>query len=324
MSFTSILVTGASGFIGTSLIEHLSESPNYNLAAAVRRPISLPPNVRAEPIKDIDGNTDWTRPLAHAEVIVHLAARVHVMAEAAIDPLHEYRLVNVEGTLNLARQASRAGVRRFIFISSIKVNGERTSPGQVFTADDTPAPIDPYGISKLEAEQGLLELAKSTTMEIVIIRPVLIYGPGVKANFLNVMRWVQTGLPLPLGTVQNKRSFLAMANLVDFIETCITHPKAANQIFLVSDGEDISIAELLKKLGTSLNRPAKLISVPIWLLWSGAVIVRKKHVAQRLLESLRVDIQKNQRLLGWHPPVSLTAALDETVKSFLEIHRREN
>lgn len=324
MSVTSILVTGASGFIGTSLVEHLSKSPNYYLTAAVRSPLPLPPNVRVEPIKGIDGTTDWTSSLAHVQVIVHLAARVHVMAEAAVDPLHEYRLVNVEGTLNLARQASRAGVRRFIFVSSIKVNGERTLAGQVFTADDTPAPIDPYGVSKLEAEQGLLELAKSTTMEIVIIRPVLIYGPGVKANFLNMMRLVQTGYPLPLGAVQNKRSFVAMANLVDFIETCITHPKAANQIFLVSDGEDLSIAELLEKLGTSLNRPAKLISVPLWLLWSGAIIVRKRDIAQRLLESLRVDIKKNHHLLGWQPPVSLTTALDETAKSFLKVNRREN
>lgn len=282
----------------------------------------MPPDVRVEPIEGIDGTTDWTCPLAHAQVVVHLAARVHVMSEASVDPLHEYRLVNVEGTLNLARQASRAGVKRFIFISSIKVNGERTSPGQVFTADDTPAPIDPYGVSKFEAEQGLLELAQSSTMEIVIIRPVLIYGPGVKANFLNMMHWVRAGYPLPLGAVENKRSFVAMANLVDFIETCITHPNAANQIFLVSDGEDLSIAELLKKLGTSLDRPAKLISVPLWLLWSGAVIVRKKDIAQRLLESLRVDIKKNHRLLGWQPPVSVTTALDATAKSFLGVNRR--
>lgn len=321
MSVTSILVTGASGFIGTSLIRHLSQFQNYALTAAARSRIPLPTGVRLAPIEGIDGTTDWTCALAQTQVVVHLAARVHVMAEGSDNPLREYRLVNVEGTINLARQASRAGVKRFIFISSIKVNGEKTLPGQVFKADDSPAPLDPYGVSKLEAEQGLLELAKSTTMEIVIIRPVLIYGPGVKANFLSMMRWIRAGYPLPLGAVENKRSFVAMDNLVDLIETCVSHPNAANQIFLVSDGEDLSIAELLEKLGISLDRPAKLIPVPLWLLWGGAAIFRKQNVAQRLLESLRVDIDKNSRLLGWQPPVSISTALDATAKSFLEDHR---
>jgi nucleoside-diphosphate-sugar epimerase len=284
----------------------------------------LPSGVRLAPIKGIDGTTDWTSALAQAQVVVHLAARVHVMAEESDDPLREYRLVNVEGTLNLARQASRSGVKRFIFISSIKVNGEKTLPGQIFRANDTPAPLDPYGVSKLEAEQGLLELAKNTTMEIVIIRPVLIYGPGVKANFLNMMRWIRAGYPLPLGAVKNKRSLVAMDNLVDFIETCIAHPNAANQTFLVSDGEDLSIAELLEKLGNSLNRPARLLPIPLWVLWSGAVIFRKKNIAQRLLESLRVDIEKNNRVLGWQPPVNVTTALDATAKSFLRDNRNED
>jgi nucleoside-diphosphate-sugar epimerase len=234
---------------------------------------------------------------------------VHVMADTAADPLEEFRRVNVQGTLNLAQQAAAAGANRFVFVSSIKVNGESTKLGAPFKADDVPAPKDAYGVSKMEAEQGLRELAERTGLEVVIIRPPLVYGPGVKANFAAMMRWLKRGVPLPMGAIHNQRSLVALDNLVDLLVACLAHPAAANQTFLVSDGEDVSTTELLRRMGQALGCPARLVPVPASWLKLTAAGVGKSDVAQRLCGSLQVDIEKTRRLMGWAPPISLDEGL---------------
>jgi nucleoside-diphosphate-sugar epimerase len=303
-----ILVTGASGFVGRALC---AEAVVRGMAVrgVTRCPCDLPMGVENVLVGGIDDRTQWRDVIAPCEVVIHLAARVHVMADTAADPLEEFRRVNVQGTLSLARQATAAGVRRFVFVSSVKVNGEATQLGCPFTADDAPAPLDAYGISKMEAEQGLREIARQTGMEVVIIRPPLVYGPGVKANFAAMMRWLKRGLPLPLGAIHNQRSLVALDNLVDLIVTCLTHPAAANQTFLVSDGEDVSTTELLRRMGQALGRPARLIPVPVSWLKLAAALVGKPDMAQRLCGSLQVDIEKTRRLLGWTPPISLDEGL---------------
>lgn len=319
MSSKLVLITGGSGFVGKSLIKTLSMDQRYSLIASTRRTHgSFPSGVRGVSGQELDGDTDWQEALTDVGIVVHLAARVHVMHESDSDPLTAFRKVNVDGTLNLARQAASAGVKRFVFISSIKVNGEGTLHGKPYTADDVPAPLDPYGISKYEAEQGLLAVAASTGMEVVIIRPVLVYGPGVKANMLTMMRWLYRGVPLPLGAIDNRRSLVAIENLVDLIVTCLDHPAAANQIFLVSDGEDVSTTGLLRRMGACLGRPVRLLPVPPGFLRCMAVLLGKGAMSQRLLGSLQVDIEKNYRLLGWSPPVTLNQALHSTAQHFLE------
>lgn len=231
------------------------------------------------------------------------------MKDELADPLSEYRRVNVEGTLNLARQAAAAGIRRFIYISSIKVNGESTPLGKPFVSSTAPAPEDPYGLSKLEAERGLIELVARTGMEVVVIRPPLIYGPGVKGNFASMIKLVEKGLPLPLGAIHNKRSLVGIDNLVDLIIRCIDHPAAANQVFLAGDGEDISTTELLRGVGRAMGKPARLIPVPAGLLQFGATLLGRKAMAQRLLGSLQVDISKTRDLLDWKPPYTVEEGL---------------
>jgi nucleoside-diphosphate-sugar epimerase len=231
------------------------------------------------------------------------------MKDNVSDLLAEYRKVNVDGTLNLVRQAAEAGVRRFIFISTIKVNGEQTLLSKLFTAEDTPAPEDAYGISKMEAEQGLQALAAETGMEVVIIRPPLVYGPGAKGNFASMIKLIEKGLPLPLGAIHNKRSLVALDNLIDLIITCIDHPAAANQVFLAGDDEDLSTTELLQGVARAMGKPARLVPVPVGLLMFGATVVGKKAMAQRLLGSLQVDISKARNLLGWQPPLSVGEGL---------------
>ena len=288
-------MTGATGFLGRALIKRLADDVRYSPVATVRRRASgLVAGLQPILIGDLGAGTDWSSALLDVEVVVHTAARVHVMKDAAADPLIEYRKVNFEGTLNLARQAVQAGVKRFIFISSIKVNGEETVSGKPFTADDVPHPVDPYGVSKAETETALLELAVSTGMEIVIIRPVLVYGPGVKANFQSLMRWVSKGIPLPLGRIRNKRSLVALDNLVDLILTCIDHPGAVNQVFLVSDGDDLSTTELLQRVGKALGSPARLMPVPSGVINFASRLVGKSSISQRLLGSLQVDISKTR------------------------------
>jgi nucleoside-diphosphate-sugar epimerase len=268
-------------------------------------------------IAGLDADADWQESVKDVDVIIHAAARVHVMDERATDPLAEFRRINVDGTLNLARQAAAAGVRRFVFVSSVKVNGETTAPDHPFRADDLPRPLDPYGISKLEAEQGLFQVAKQSGMELVCIRPPLVYGPGVKANFLSMMRWVKRGVPFPLGAIRNKRSLVGLDNLVDLIVTCLHHPAASNQVYLAGDGEDLSTTELLRRVGWALGKPARLVPVPVSLLETGAALMGKRDVAQRLLGSLQVDISKTRELLDWSPPVSVDEGLRKTANAFL-------
>ncbi len=312
----TVLVSGASGFVGAALCAELFRL-GQSVHAAVRSTATQVANIETLSVGEINGTTDWTEALSGIKVVIHLAARVHVMKDTAADPLEASRKVNVEGTINFARQAAKAGVERFIFISSIKVNGEGTRPGSSYSTEDAPAPVDPYGISKLEAENELLQLATQTAMDVVIIRAPLIYGPGVKGNFQTMLRWLQMAVPLPLGAIHNKRSFVALDNLVNLIIICITHPAAANQTFLAGDGEDLSTTELLQRLGNALGKPAKLIAVPVCLLTTGAALLGKREIAQRLCGSLQVDIGKAKKLLNWHPVVTVDDALTKTAADFL-------
>jgi len=312
-----LLVTGATGFVGRALVNRAALDGLQLRATARRQKTDWPPGVEIASVGDLAPATDWRTALDGVDVVVHCAARVHIMNESVTNPLAEFRRVNVAGTLNLARQAVDAGVLRFVFISSIKVNGEGTPLDQPYTVDHLPAPVDLYGISKHEAELGLLQLAEETGLEVVIIRPVLVYGPGVKANFLSMMRWLQQGIPLPLGALQNRRSLVALDNLVDLIVTCLDHPAGANKIFLVSDGEDISTTELLRRTAAALGRPARLIRVPPLILRTAARFLGKTDLAQRLCGSLQVDISNTREVLGWVPPVSVDDALKQTARHFL-------
>jgi UDP-glucose 4-epimerase len=264
----------------------------------------------------IDSATDWTEALAGVQVVVHLAARVHVMNDRSTDPLAEFRRTNVAGTFNLARQAVAAGVRRLVFISSVKVNGEATEAGHVFRETDVPDPKDAYGQSKFEAEQGLRHIANETSLELVIIRPPLVYGPGVKANFAALLRAVQRGWPLPLGAVHNLRSLVAIDNLTDFIRICMTHPDACNQTFLISDGQDLSTSDLIKAIAVAAHVRARLVPVPVWLLRIVASLAGRQQAVQRLCGSLQIDSSKARLLLGWTPVLTVQAGLN---KAFEEI-----
>ncbi len=305
-----VMATGATGFVGSGLVKRLT-GRGFQVVAPVR---SQAASDIGPVVGDIDGHTDWRGALQNVNAVVHSAARAHVMKDGARDPLAEFRKVNAEGTLNLARQAVEAGVKRFVYLSSIKVNGEQTSKGAPFREEDTPAPEDPYGISKFEAEQKLQRLAAETGLEVVIIRPPLVYGPGVKGNFASMVKLVARGLPLPLGAVDNKRSLIALDNLVDLIITCIDHPAAANQVFLAGDGEDLSTTELLHGVAWAMGKRSRLIPVPAGVLMFGASLVGKKAVAQRLLGSLQVDISKARDLLGWQPPISVEEGLAKAVR----------
>ena len=313
-----ILVTGATGFVGRTFVDLVVSQGKHSVRVALRRECPpWPETVERAYVKDLAPDNDWAKSLDGVMVVVHTAARVHVMQDKSSSPLTEFRRINVQGTLNLARQAAAAGVRRFVFISSIKVNGELTQLGSPFTADDVPAPLDAYGVSKMEAEQGLRDIAAQTGMEVVIVRPPLVYGPGVKANFAAMMRWLRRGLPLPLGAIHNQRSLIALDNLVDLIVTCLAHPAAANQTFLVSDGEDVSTTELLRRMGQAMGHPARLIPVPASWLKLAASMVGKKDVAQRLCGYLQVDITKTRQLLGWAPPASVDQGLKKAAEGYL-------
>jgi nucleoside-diphosphate-sugar epimerase len=303
-----VCVSGANGFVGRCLCEHL-QSKYHSVVPAVR--------VRRYgdeiEVGNIDAKTRWMEILAKCNVVVHLAARVHVMEEGASNPLVEFRNVNVAGTLNLARQAAQAGVKRFIFISSIKVNGEETVAGRPFMADDTPGPRDPYGVSKMEAEQGLRAIARETGLEVVIVRPPLVYGPGVRANFEALMRAVARGVPLPFSAIHNRRSLVALDNLVDLIACCVDHPRAAGQTFMVSDDEDLSTPDLIRHMAKAMDRPARLLNVPVEVLRMAAKLAGKSSSIQRLVENLQVDISKTKTLLDWTPVIDVDEGLRRTV-----------
>ena len=305
-----VLLTGATGFVGAALIERLARMGDGRIRACTRDAGAVfPDTVETFVIDDLSSQTCWDHAFDSVSVVVHAAARVHVMHETAADPLQEFRRVNVDGTLHLARCAARAGVKRFVFISSIKVNGEATLPGKAFSESDVPAPSDPYGISKLEAEQGLFALAEETGMEVVVVRPPLVYGPGVGANFLSMMRWLRRGVPLPLGAIQNRRSLVALDNLTDLVAVCTAHPAAANQVWLAADGEDLSTSQLLRRMGQALGKPARLLPVPVWMLSTVCAVIGRRGFAQRLCGSLQVDISKARLLLGWVPPLSVDEGL---------------
>lgn len=310
------VVTGSNGFVGRALVARLA-AEGRPLRAVVRR-LSADPPPSAVEIDTPPTHADWDRVLAGASSVVHLAARVHVMNDTASDPMAAFRQVNTEGTLALARRAAALGVRRLVFVSSIKVNGEFTEPGRPFRHDDTPQPGDPYGVSKREAEDGLRQLAADTGLDVVIVRPPLVYGPGVKANFAALMGAVQRGLPLPLGAVtDNRRSLVALHNLVDLLITCLDHPAAPGETFLASDGEDLSTTGLLRGLGRALQRPARLIPVPPAWLQAGAALLGKRDMAQRLLGNLQLDITHTRETLGWTPPLSVDEGLRRAVAGLL-------
>lgn len=310
----SVLITGATGFVGRNLCGRLL-SKGQKLRCAVRYQLPIKNSVV---VGDIGPYTRWGQALADIDTVIHLAARVHVMDDGEGDPLTEFRRVNVAGTINLALQAAAAGIKKMIFISTVKVHGEETQFGNPYSEQNIPDPLDAYSISKHEAEKVLRRIAEETGLDVVIIRPPLVYGPDVKANFLTMMRWLKRGIPLPLGFVNNRRSFVALDNLVDLIVTCIDHPAAANQIFLVSDGEDISTTDLLRRLGHALGRPARLVPVPVPLLHAGGVILGKQDILRRLCGSLQVDISKAKQRLGWVPPISVDEALQKTARGFLQ------
>ena len=312
-----VLVTGANGFIGRHLICNLLKKDNYCIRAVLRESSLTRFDYPVEKvgISNLAETINWQAALSNCHVVIHAAARVHVLHDSVKDPLQEYRKINVQGTLNLAEQAAQAGVKRFIFLSTIKVNGEESLPGIPFTPEISSIPVDPYAISKYEAEQALMALSKKTGMEVVIIRPTLVYGAGVKGNFQQMMRWLKKGIPLPLGNINNKRSFVSVNNLVDLIITCIEHPNAANQVFLVSDGEDLSTSELLKKLSFALDTPLRLIPIPAWLLVSIGTLLGRKKIVQRLCGSLQVDISKTCELLEWQPIITIDKALLEATNT---------
>lgn len=295
------LVTGATGFVGSHLTEEIARR-GLPVRGVTRRTV---PGLIT--LSSYGPEIDWSKWLEGVETVVHLAARVHVMRETASDPLSLFREANVSATVNLARQAAAAGVRRFIFVSSIKVNGERTKPGKPFTAQDTPNPQDPYGISKAEAEAALVELGLETGMEITIVRPPLVYGPGVRGNFRSLMKWAASGMPSLFPAVKNKRSFIHVTNLCDLLITVLDHPSAANQIFVASDGHDLSTHELLSTLNAAAGNRQRSIAIPPILLRFLGKLTRREAAMARLTESLEVDISLTQNILGWRPPVCHTA-----------------
>ena len=310
-----LVVTGANGFVGRALCADATARGIF-VRGITRSAFYLPTVSENFVVGSMDDCTDWRSAFEGSKAVVHLAARVHVIHDRTDNPMAEFRRVNVAGTLRLAEQAAAMGVRRFVFVSSIGVNGAETYQ-HPFTDRDQVAPHSHYAVSKYEAELGLQALAAETGMEVVIIRPPLVYGPHAPGNFGSLMRWLRRGVPLPLGAIHNLRSLVALDNLVDLIVTCIDHPAAANQTFLVSDGEDLSTTQLLQRMGRALGKPARLIPVPAMLLKAGAALVGKPAIAQRLCGSLQVDISKTQQLLGWTPPLSVDEGLKRAAEGYL-------
>ena len=297
----NILITGPNGFIGRALCKRIL-ADGYRVRGAVRtesQMAAVPSGVEGALVGDIGPETDWSEALGGIDGIVHLAARVHVMRESSADPLAAFRQVNVAGTERLARQAAEAGVKRLVYISSVKVNGEgRSDP---YTETDRPDPYDPYAVSKWGAEQVLRDVAAYTGLEVVILRPPLVYGPGVKGNFLRLQRLIATGLQLPLASIKNQRSIIYVGNLVDAIITCLVHPKAAGETFLVSDGQDISTPELIRLMTEAMGRRARIFPFPPGMLKAIGNIICRSAEVERVVGSLCVDSGKIRAMLGWKP-----------------------
>jgi len=311
---TRVLITGATGFVGRALASLLNRSPDYVVVTASRSTRHILEGVehRAHDLL----NPDRVPELSDIDVVIHTAARVHVMDDQSTDKLGAFRAANVVGTIALASAAAQAGVKRFICLSSIKVNGEETAPGTPFTARDLPNPQDAYGISKWEAEQALRELELKTGIEVVVVRPPLVYGPGVKANFAGMMRWLSRGVPLPLGAIKNQRSLVALGNLVDLLSVCVWHPAAKGQTFLVSDGADLSTTQLVQRMAKAMGCEARLLPVPGSVLRAAAFVMGKQAIAQRLCGFLQVDMDHTRSLLGWTPPLPIEEALKITADDF--------
>ncbi|KJY84166.1 UDP-glucose 4-epimerase [Vibrio galatheae] len=313
-----LLITGYSGFVGACLCNTLKGLYNLNLLGRKKSDQGILFK------STIGKDSEYAEALQGVDVVVHCAARVHVMNDSVPSSIDEYRTVNTHGTENLARQAAAAGVKRFIFVSSIKVNGECTPLDKPYTSADPHAPEDGYGLSKSEAEQQLFDIGKETGMEIVVIRPTLVYGPGVKANFASLMSLVGMGIPLPFSCINNnKRSLVSVTNLVDLIVTCIDHPKAANEVFLVSDDQDVSTSEMVKYMAKALGKPTWQIPVPFWCYNLVGKILGKKDVVDRLTGSLQVDISHTKDTLGWAPPQSLEDGFRETAQAFLHSKHKQ-
>lgn len=310
----TVLLTGSTGFVGSALLSELKKLPDFRVVSAVRTTVS-PSSDDVVLVGNIDGTTDYSTALHGINVVVHAAARAHIMRDEVADPLAEFRKVNVEGTLNLAKQAVAAGVKRFIFISSIGVHGLNSS--RPFKETDSEAPHDAYAISKYEAEQGLRKLANETGLEVVIIRPPLVYGGGAPGNFRSLINLASKPVPLPFGSVNNHRSMVYVGNLVSFIIRCIQHPAAANQTFLVSDGEDVSLRELVTYIRLCLGRSPRLLPVPVWLFKLAGAVTGKQGVVDRLVGDLQVDSSKASTLLEWAPPFTVSQGIEATVADFM-------
>jgi nucleoside-diphosphate-sugar epimerase len=314
----AVLITGATGFVGRFLCTRLLAQGWIvrGTLLAHENPTSLVKGMESVLIEPLGPDTPWSQAVSGIDTIIHLAARVHIMDDHSTDPLAEFRKVNSEGTKQLASEAAKAGVKSLVFISTIKVNGEESS--SPYTEGSKVQPSDPYGISKWDAEQGLRQLEAETGLQVVVVRPALVYGPGVKANFLNMMKAVSQGLPLPLASITNKRSLIYVGNLVDALATCAAHPAAAGQTFLVSDGEDVSTPELIKRTACALGVSARLLPFPLLLMRLAGKLTGKSAVVNRLTGSLTVDSSKIRRVLGWQPPFTMAEGLRETAKWYLK------
>jgi nucleoside-diphosphate-sugar epimerase len=331
-----VFLTGATGFLGSALVQRFVANVRDVVCFVRKESDSLPAGVKqmvgdlaslsrsenfgssTESSRNTTMTTELNHVLSDCAVVVHAAARAHIMRDEVSDPLTEYRKVNRDATLALARLAAEAGVKRFVFVSSVKVNGESTKPNQPFKPQLNFVPDDPYGLSKYEAEQGLLKIADETGMEIVIVRPPLVYGPNVKGNFASMVKWMKKGIPLPLGAVRNLRSLVALDNLVDFIALCADRersPKAVNEVFLISDGEDVSTSELLRKVARAFGAKSRLLPIPDGLMKFSAKLLGKGAVGDRLFGNLQVDSSKAQNLLGWKPVVTMDEQLSKMVKN---------
>lgn len=313
---TSIFITGATGFVGSALIKRLLQE-NARLTAAVLTGEDaghLPTEVERVTVEPLSDSSDYTAALRHADIVIHLAARVHIMQDTAADPLQEFRKVNCHGTERLAQQAVNAGVRRFVFASTVKVHGEETI--KPYCEDSPLTPLDFYGISKLEAEVALQRISAETRLEVVVVRSPLVYGPGVKANFLRFMSAIYRGIPLPFASISNNRSLINVDNLVDALTCCATDPNAAGQTYLVSDGQDVSTPELIRLMASALGRPSRLWPFPPALMFLAGKVFGKSQTVERLLGSLQVDSSKIRKELGWIPPLTMQQGLEKTAEWF--------